>query len=102
MLIISTSITNVLLCLAAGSSMLKLLLSFAVGSLLGDVFLHLLPEAWATVNTGKHACIIIPSRLYLGRPLLGLHDLYGCVINSFSSTIHRYSHLSARNQVKEV
>jgi len=35
----------------AGSSMLKLLLSFAVGSLLGDVFLHLLPEAWATVNS---------------------------------------------------
>lgn len=29
---------------AAGS--LRLLLSFAVGSLLGDVFLHLLPEAW--------------------------------------------------------
>ena len=25
---------------------LKLLLSFAVGGLLGDVFLHLLPEAW--------------------------------------------------------
>lgn len=33
--------------------MLKLLLSFAVGSLLGDVFLHLLPEAWATVSNGK-------------------------------------------------
>ncbi|XP_078357847.1 LOW QUALITY PROTEIN: zinc transporter ZIP13-like [Oculina patagonica] len=29
---------------------LKLLLSFAVGGLLGDVFLHLLPEAWAHVN----------------------------------------------------
>jgi len=25
---------------------LKRLLNFAVGSLLGDVFLHLLPEAW--------------------------------------------------------
>ena len=36
--------------------MLKLLLSFAVGSLLGDVFLHLLPEAWATVNRGENIC----------------------------------------------
>ncbi|XP_055695794.1 zinc transporter ZIP13 homolog [Lutzomyia longipalpis] len=38
------------------SKSLKLLLSFAVGGLLGDVFLHLLPEAWsgdATPN-GEH------------------------------------------------
>ena len=32
---------------------LKLLLSFAVGGLLGDVFLHLLPEAWMYVGNGK-------------------------------------------------
>ena len=32
--------------LAAESKTLKVLLSFAVGGLLGDVFLHLLPEAW--------------------------------------------------------
>ncbi|XP_047437478.1 zinc transporter ZIP13 isoform X2 [Mugil cephalus] len=31
----------------AGSQKLKQLLSFAIGGLLGDVFLHLLPEAWA-------------------------------------------------------
>ncbi|XP_044742784.1 zinc transporter ZIP13 homolog [Chrysoperla carnea] len=31
----------------AGGHQLKVLLSFAVGGLLGDVFLHLLPEAWA-------------------------------------------------------
>ncbi|XP_035737992.1 zinc transporter ZIP13 homolog [Vespa mandarinia] len=30
----------------ASAGTLKLLLSFAVGGLLGDVFLHLLPEAW--------------------------------------------------------
>lgn len=30
----------------AGARRLKILLSFAVGGLLGDVFLHLLPEAW--------------------------------------------------------
>lgn len=30
----------------AGGERLRLLLSFAVGGLLGDVFLHLLPEAW--------------------------------------------------------
>uniref|UniRef100_A0A146L978 Uncharacterized protein CG7816 n=2 Tax=Lygus hesperus TaxID=30085 RepID=A0A146L978_LYGHE len=29
-----------------GGERLKLLLSFAIGGLLGDVFLHLLPEAW--------------------------------------------------------
>lgn len=30
----------------AGAATLRMLLSFAVGGLLGDVFLHLLPEAW--------------------------------------------------------
>ncbi|CAG0891351.1 unnamed protein product [Darwinula stevensoni] len=33
---------------------LKLLLSFGVGGLLGDVFLHLLPEIWSTMNLNKH------------------------------------------------
>ncbi|XP_029042554.1 zinc transporter ZIP13 homolog [Osmia bicornis bicornis] len=32
---------------------LKVLLSFAVGGLLGDVFLHLLPEAWANSSMQK-------------------------------------------------
>lgn len=32
----------------AESKTLKILLSFAVGGLLGDVFLHLLPEAWSS------------------------------------------------------
>ena len=32
---------------------LKLLLSFAVGGLLGDVFLHLLPESWMYLEKGK-------------------------------------------------
>jgi len=35
---------------AAANCKLKLLLSFAVGGLLGDVFLHLLPEAWAHLD----------------------------------------------------
>lgn len=34
-------------CFAAGTWRLKQLLSFALGGLLGNVFLHLLPEAWA-------------------------------------------------------
>ncbi|XP_061194541.1 zinc transporter ZIP13-like [Saccostrea echinata] len=38
----------------AAANKLKLLLSFAVGGLLGDVFLHLLPEAWAAVDKGGH------------------------------------------------
>lgn len=35
------------------SGMLKILLSFAVGGLLGDIFLHLLPEAWKTGSLNK-------------------------------------------------
>ncbi|XP_059203316.1 zinc transporter ZIP13 [Centropristis striata] len=40
----------------AGGQKLKQLLSFAIGGLLGDVFLHLLPEAWALSDSsvGKH------------------------------------------------
>lgn len=34
----------------AAANKLKLLLSFAVGGLLGDVFLHLLPEAWESLD----------------------------------------------------
>lgn len=40
------------------SKFLKVLLSFAVGGLLGDVFLHLLPEAWesdAPTGSGGHS-----------------------------------------------
>lgn len=38
---------------AADSKLLRVLLSFAVGGLLGDVFLHLLPEAWEGDNQGE-------------------------------------------------
>ncbi|CAB1417229.1 unnamed protein product [Pleuronectes platessa] len=40
----------------AGCQKLKQLLSFAIGGLLGDVFLHLLPEAWALAGSSgsKH------------------------------------------------
>ncbi|XP_078197123.1 zinc transporter ZIP13 isoform X6 [Callithrix jacchus] len=42
-----------MLCSEAGAWRLKQLLSFALGGLLGNVFLHLLPEAWAyTCSTG--------------------------------------------------
>ena len=38
-----------------GSRKLRLLLSFAVGGLLGDVFLHLFPEAYgALASSGKN------------------------------------------------
>ncbi|GFY61802.1 zinc transporter ZIP13 [Trichonephila inaurata madagascariensis] len=37
--------------LSGGSKLLRLLLSFAVGGLLGDVFLHLLPEAWNHIES---------------------------------------------------
>lgn len=37
----------------AGAQRLKQLLSFALGGLLGNVFLHLLPEAWAYAGGGR-------------------------------------------------
>lgn len=44
-----------------GASMLRILLSFAVGGLLGDVFLHLLPEAWQNdlnnTKPGEHVSL---------------------------------------------
>ena len=43
--------------IAESAKRLQILLSFAVGGLLGDVFLHLLPEAWANhaaLSTGKY------------------------------------------------
>ncbi|XP_051820393.1 zinc transporter ZIP13 [Antechinus flavipes] len=48
--------TGAALCSEAGSQRLKQLLSFALGGLLGNVFLHLLPEAWAytcSATTGR-------------------------------------------------
>lgn len=39
----------------SGCRTLKLLLSFAVGGLLGDVFLHLLPEAWGRLQRGTES-----------------------------------------------
>lgn len=39
--------------IAAESKFLRVLLSFAVGGLLGDVFLHLLPEAWEGDNQSE-------------------------------------------------
>lgn len=38
----------------APAARLKLMLSFAVGSLLGDVFCHLLPEVWAYMDRDDH------------------------------------------------
>jgi len=48
---------------SGGQRTLRRLLSFAVGGLLGDVFLHLLPEAWQHINKNgtatqfDHICI---------------------------------------------
>nr|CAD7588360.1 unnamed protein product [Timema genevievae] len=43
---------------STGAHTLKVLLSFAVGCLLGDVFLHLLPEVWErTEDSPVHPCM---------------------------------------------
>ncbi|KFO82891.1 Zinc transporter ZIP13, partial [Cuculus canorus] len=57
----------------AGSQRLKQLLSFAVGGLLGNVFLHLLPEAWAytcSATTGER-------QSFQQQKLLGLWVIIG-------------------------
>lgn len=47
----------IFLCVVGGRNGLQLLLSFAVGGLLGDVFLHLLPEAWSMAMEGVHPTV---------------------------------------------
>ncbi|XP_015120293.1 zinc transporter ZIP13 homolog [Diachasma alloeum] len=47
----------------AGAGTLRLLLSFAVGGLLGDVFLHLLPEAWGNKSLNTNSTKDHPSIL---------------------------------------
>lgn len=42
------------------------MLSFAVGGLLGDVFLHLLPEAWAIVERSSPTSNPEAAYLFLG------------------------------------
>lgn len=50
---------------AAGCQNLKKLLSFAIGGLLGDVFLHLLPEAWAHTSSNSKYIRFFSSSYYL-------------------------------------
>lgn len=47
------------------NKLLRLLLSFAVGGLLGDVFLHLLPEAWNHIEYRKLLLIDILLMLFM-------------------------------------
>ncbi|CAK8681006.1 unnamed protein product [Clavelina lepadiformis] len=59
----------------AGGARLKRLLSFAVGGLLGDVFLHLLPESW------EHLEVVSPDGSYDHWPMIwnGLWILAGLI-----------------------
>ena len=55
-----------------GASSLRLLLSFAVGGLLGDVFLHLFPESYgalASSGTNTHTGYLVMGLWILGRYL---------------------------------
>ncbi|XP_071494966.1 zinc transporter ZIP13-like [Diadema antillarum] len=55
---------------AAGAAKFNCILSFAVGGLLGDVFLHLLPEAWAHISAND----------YHGHTVIGLWILVGMLV----------------------
>lgn len=73
-------------------STLKYLLSFAVGGLLGDVFLHLLPESWnQMVNSG------IP--LNSVQITMGFWIL--CGVFTFSLIESIFSHVNAKDDTKE-
>ncbi|XP_011355279.1 zinc transporter ZIP13 isoform X3 [Pteropus medius] len=64
----------------AGARRLKQLLSFALGGLLGNVFLHLLPEAWAYTYS---ASPVLPSTGGEGRSLQQQQQLGLWVIAGF-------------------
>lgn len=67
-----------------GLNILPLLLSFAVGGLLGDVFLHLLPEAWSMAlegGAGTHEaftqvglCVLAGIFVFIVVEMLAGHD----------------------------
>ena len=57
-----------------GSSSLRLLLSFAVGGLLGDVFLHLFPESYGALrSSGSNTHT---GHLVMGLWILGEYELH--------------------------
>ncbi|CAG2165863.1 unnamed protein product [Oppiella nova] len=74
---------------SSSKTLLKYLLSFAVGGLLGDVFLHLLPEAsHQLLSTGINARHV---QLYLG-----LWTLIGILCFAFTESF--FSHIHKHNQ----
>ncbi|KAK7071151.1 hypothetical protein SK128_009761 [Halocaridina rubra] len=70
--------------MADSRNLLQLLLSFAVGGLLGDVFLHLLPEAWSLAleaGAGPHEaftqvglCVLAGIFVFIVVEMLAVHD----------------------------
>ncbi|CAG2108126.1 unnamed protein product [Medioppia subpectinata] len=75
---------------SSSKTLLKYLLSFAVGGLLGDVFLHLLPEASDhMLRTGMSSRNV---QLYLG-----LWTLIGILCFAFTESF--FSHVSKHNEV---
>ena len=69
------------------SQRLQILLSFAVGGLLGDVFLHLLPEAWMYLGKGHSTYILSFQMLFLQWSVLSnegrfIYDVKTCICHS--------------------
>ncbi|XP_071528528.1 zinc transporter ZIP13 homolog [Panulirus ornatus] len=72
---------------SGGRNLLQLLLSFAVGGLLGDVFLHLLPEAWSMAleaGAGTHEaftqvglCVLAGIFVFIIVEMMATHELVG-------------------------
>ncbi|XP_045103472.1 zinc transporter ZIP13 homolog [Portunus trituberculatus] len=81
---------------SGGLSVLPLLLSFAVGGLLGDVFLHLLPEAWSMAlegGAGTHEaftqvglCVLAGIFVFIVVEMLASHDSSSTALNNNNNT----------------
>ncbi|RCH94152.1 hypothetical protein CU097_013303 [Rhizopus azygosporus] len=88
---------------------LNVLVSFAVGGLLGDVFLHLLPHAFLGEHTEENAVITIDNQknvligtgLFVGLFFFFFMDKMMRVVNGGSGHSHGHDH-SHSHDVKEV
>ena len=81
---------------------LKLMLSFAVGGLLGDVFLHLLPEAHYKLYAKAAASEDPIEYIHKGHMIIGLWILFGILTFIFVEMIFNISKNNEDSQKHEI
>ena len=85
------------------SVLLKVLISFAVGGLLGDVFLHMLPHMISRTFASKHHADEVSQALNFGCPILGgmlIFYLAEKIMAAFSQDSH--GHCSSHGHVSSL